>query len=486
MKSSYDCVVIGNTIGGLITAGILLRKKKRVLLLKTIPWESQADGVVLEHGPPVLWGLSAGRNLEKGLREMNVPVYKMRGIMPVEPAMQLLLPDHRISFPPKQEQILEALGRYHSVGEEGLRALLEALSQVRKTAMERLNLAPDAEPKGLWDRTKRKVKTAMEDRMPTLTKAAESAGLPPSLIHDLNLLLLPFSQLYHPQGDFHAAIGVLAHPQLDTFYFEGRRSGFLTDLAEMVKEMGGDVAGAEVKYVFAEGNRVKAVDLHEGNGPIQARSYVWAAGYLQFARVAGEDPVRSRIASFFLAPKYVRLSIHFRVLMDVVPVGIGPYLACHLGEEPPGAKSSIASPDLKDWTECFLLAVHPTSEMNEVPVTATVFLPAEDMEKFETAAAHARDQVLRRLHDLMPFAEGKIRCVGWHDSLTFARNFLGNTNVVYRMDPKHEDSPVGLTLRSHWSNLFFAAPEIFPYWGLDGEALAGRLAARACLRVLAA
>lgn len=483
MRGSYDAVVVGNTLGGLLTAGILLRKKRRVLVVKTCRRESEADGYRLEHQPAVLWGLSPGRNLEKGLREMNVPIYKIKGITATDPPLQLITHKHRIDVPARREGILGMLARYHPRDSARIPAFVNQLAEAKRLAMEKLNLAPETQPKGFWGRTKRKVKNAMEKWTDSLREMAQQAGLSDEAFADLDLLQMPFTQLYHPEGRVYTAISILGHSQLDTFYFEGHRSGFLDDLLELVKELGAEVTESRIKYVFAEGQRVKAIDLEGEEGTVQARAFVWAASSLLFARIMNDTPEQGRLVSLYLMPRYVQLPLHFRAMKNILPVGIGSYLSCSLPDPPPPPGSPTRSGDGTGWEDRFILAIQPSTEQDEVSMAATAFIPADRMDLFEKEAAQTREKVLHALYSLTPFGEGKIRSVGWTESLAFAQDYLNNENVIYAWNPRHTEQSVGLTMKSRWTNFFFATQEIFPYWGLEGQALAGRLAARACLRI---
>ena len=121
LADSYDVILIGESLPGLVATALLARKGHRVLVIDPAdPSGPQApvfksNGFIFPKGPLLFLGLQREGLYEKVFTELglSLSLLKKEGAVfarPVPP-FQLLLPTHRLNFSSKWEEFLEELRR---------------------------------------------------------------------------------------------------------------------------------------------------------------------------------------------------------------------------------------------------------------------------------------------------------------------------------------------------------------------------------------
>ncbi len=121
LEDTYDVILIGESLPGLITSALLVRRGHRVLVLEPADLAGSAspvfksDGFIFPKGPLLFLGLHREGLYEKIFTELglSLSLLKKEGSVfgrPVPP-FQLLFPTHRLNFFSKWEEFLEELRR---------------------------------------------------------------------------------------------------------------------------------------------------------------------------------------------------------------------------------------------------------------------------------------------------------------------------------------------------------------------------------------
>jgi phytoene dehydrogenase-like protein len=121
LADSYDVILIGESLPGLVAAALLARKGHRVLVVEPVDPAGpvspifKSDGFIFPKGPLLFLGLHREGLYEKVFTELglSLSLLKKEGSVfarPVPP-FQLLLPTHRLNFFSKWEEFLEELRR---------------------------------------------------------------------------------------------------------------------------------------------------------------------------------------------------------------------------------------------------------------------------------------------------------------------------------------------------------------------------------------
>jgi phytoene dehydrogenase-like protein len=153
-RQGYDVAVVGAGIGGLGAASLLARAGRSVILLDRASGTGGVcqplvhDGYRFEVGPTLLTGFGPGGPLRLLCQRLDINL----PIKTCDPAMQVALPHHRLSFWAEPEGWWREIRREFPGDEAGWRALwteLTDLVQARERALQEL---PELPPEGWGDR----------------------------------------------------------------------------------------------------------------------------------------------------------------------------------------------------------------------------------------------------------------------------------------------------------------------------------------------
>jgi phytoene dehydrogenase-like protein len=153
-SQGYDVAVVGAGIGGLGTASLLARTGRSVILLDRSSGTGGVcqplvqDGYRFEGGPTLLTGFGPGGPLRLLCQrlDLNLPVKTC------DPAMQVALPHHRLSFWAEPEGWWREIRREFPGDEAGWRALWAELTDLVQARERVLQELPGLPPEGWGDR----------------------------------------------------------------------------------------------------------------------------------------------------------------------------------------------------------------------------------------------------------------------------------------------------------------------------------------------
>lgn|GEM_PF-1042653 len=153
-RQDFDTAVVGAGIGGLGTASLLARMGRSVILLDRSSGTGGVcqplvhDGYRFELGPTLLTGFGPGGPLQLLCQRLGLTL----PVKACDPAMQVALPHHRVSFWAEPERWWREIRREFPGDEAGWRALwaeLTGLVQARERALQEL---PGLPPEGWGER----------------------------------------------------------------------------------------------------------------------------------------------------------------------------------------------------------------------------------------------------------------------------------------------------------------------------------------------
>ena len=113
VRSDTDVIIVGSTLGGLVTATYLARAGLRVVLLEE---QTHRKRPVLLREPFLLPGLGAHGPVREVLRELALPLIEQREIRSEPVSVQVILPGARIDARPDTEALALELDGY-KIGE---------------------------------------------------------------------------------------------------------------------------------------------------------------------------------------------------------------------------------------------------------------------------------------------------------------------------------------------------------------------------------
>jgi phytoene dehydrogenase-like protein len=132
MEGKVDCLILGSGVGSLICGTLLAQCGWRVLMLTESPPEQTLtfswNGWRLDRRPEFLWGLEEGGVLHRIFASLDWQPEVIR----VDPAVQVLLPGHRIGFYSPGPEWERELRREFPQSLKPISACLQQLSQIHR------------------------------------------------------------------------------------------------------------------------------------------------------------------------------------------------------------------------------------------------------------------------------------------------------------------------------------------------------------------
>lgn len=474
VRRAYDVCVVGGQLAGVAAGALLSRRGYRVLHV-----DHEGHGTGYEDGGwRIPWGpalVPALRSLpaaEATLVELGLATDAARILEPAHPALQILLPRHRLDLSAVRADRTAELRREWPGDAPRLDASLASARAAFDAEQPFLSSFPPLPPRGLGGRW----------RLFRARKLSPSGGgggaLPLADLGDHPLaaaLRAAWPFLSHLDGA-PTALGLgrtLEGVLLGGFRPAGGTAAVAAMLRRRIAESRGELLGGEgepaaVSGLEVEGGKAHALTVKGGEARYAARAFVYAGELAALGALTG-DPERLARWSAHASPAGRLVSLAWVMRRDALPAPLGdvalalpadgvPALLQVLPAIRSGPKGHEASP-----TEKVLVAATPARGDGAAAPEAAARLRrtvAEFLPFLDRATLHAADPGDRRgareFHPL--FAERPDRALG-----------VGGVTTV---------SPVG--------NLFLAGREVVPGLGVEGQFHAAWQAASAVERHLGA
>ncbi|MGO8968234.1 MAG: desaturase [Myxococcaceae bacterium] len=461
----YDAIVLGPALGGAFAAALLARRGLRVL------WA--------EHGgPPAAYGYQgflwptralplppprAVPPLEDALTELGLTTQVSRALRPVVPALQLVLPRHRLDLPLDDVRRLAECTR--EFGKSGARVaeVVKQLAAAHTATDGLLRTEAALPPSGLlarW-RLRRALNAWPALQAPSPLLESEPADA---------LLSRAASFLVYQEGTGPLAVRrslsqLLSGPQR----FPGGQAGLLEVLRHRFEELGGTLLpvdtlpGSGVQALSVEGGQPVGLDLRGSEATHRAAFVLSALDDVELLPLLPPSLRTAKPTALSpAAPSHAVLSVHWVLPAAALPQGLGELV---LADE----ASALGA---------FLLQVGPArrqeARSDEAAlrlVTAAAVVPADVEPRLVSGHAARIEEALERL---MPFAKAQLvaRSVPQLDAPRRAPSLL--LHPLLPRAPKAPWEGVGLPPTTAWPSLLRAGREVCPGLGLEGELLAAQ------------
>lgn len=490
--SSYDLVVLGDDLAGLVAAALAARRGLRTLVLGGGgPGRYALGPHKLPTAPMVVPGGLTGGAIERAVRELNLEHVLKRRLRDSRPALQLIGPDQRIDVGGGAEALAREVARELPGAEgEALRAAWDGAAEVSAVA-EPLLAGTDGFPGvGFWQRRRvRRAAAAAQGLAQAWWATAERAlaGSPA-----LALLRLPAAV-----GDACVEPSPLAVARALTRWragapaVRGELDGLVELLAERVTSASGELRPAGIPVELATrwwaitGLRTAA---GEELGVGQLVAAVPAGAVAALLEAGGRAAPRGLAALASARPAAFRYVLNLVVEPAGIPEGLGQTALVVVDPARPLVGANA-----------FSLHLGEPDERGRVVVTVAALLPAEDAgpdDATRLAAARAlRPELLANLDRVMPFVERHVvlahsphdgappHAPGGRGSHEPPRGLPLPMPPAWRADAADGAGVGGAPYAPALRNLTLASSQVVAQLGLEGSLVAGWSAAqRVCGR----
>jgi hypothetical protein len=459
----HDVIVLGPSLGGAFAAALLARRGLRVL------WaEHGGPGAAYTH-QGFLWPtrtlplppLRALPPLEEALTELGLTTQVTRALRPIAPALQLVLPRHRLDLPLDDARRLAECTREFGRAGARLAEVVKQLGTAHAATDGFIRSAEALPPSGFLERWRRR---RVVKEWPALLSPSPLRDTDPA--EHLLSRATPFLVYQDDAGPLavQRSLGqLLSGPQR----YPGGLPGLHELLRHRFEELGGTLLpldalqGAGVQALSVEGGRPVGLDVRGSEATHRATFLLSTLDDVELLPLVPESLRTAKSAALGpLSATHAVLAVHWVLPTSALPEGLGEL---------------ILSDDAQGLGAC-LVQVGPARRQEargDEPgvrlVTAAAVVPA-DVERSRVEGHAAR--VEEALERLLPFARAQrlARSVPQLDAPRRAPGLL--LHPLWPKPPKAAWEALGLPPATPWPPLVRAGREVCPGLGLEGELLA--------------
>lgn len=471
----YDVIIVGGQVGGALAAALIAKRGLRALLVEHDGMGPgyEHDGFLLPYAPFIAPAFKSMPQVEDALTELGLTTSVQRALRPHQPALQLILPNHRVDVHLEEARRLAELTREFGPGGAAIQSALKSLAAYHEQTdaffKEPLELPPDGFMESWGIKGAIKKFPALEAAPPEPTTDEATA---------LAFQLAPFvSYLAAPQTPLARGRALSQALQYPGRYPAGRE-GLRELLCKRFTDLGGELLAREGAETFIaealefDGDRVEGVKLVQSDTVYRGAAFVAATDAGALRRLI-EDKRRHRKLTEQLdlsRTKSFLFTVNWVLPADVLPRGMGELLLV--------APRDGVGPMLIEQHAARKVGAKGDDESLRV-ISAAAFIPASARDLGEAHLKAVAEQMGEALSGLMPFAKNRVlmRSAPYLD----AGGVRGSRLLPHPLLTIETETLLGvegLNQRTAAKNLVLASREVLPGLGLEGELLAGIRAAR--------
>ncbi|NPV03340.1 MAG: NAD(P)/FAD-dependent oxidoreductase [Syntrophaceae bacterium] len=468
----YDVIVIGSDLSSLIAALLAARYGRKTLLVSESGLEDclSRSGYVFNIDPFPWSGFGLGQVFSRLLSELNIPLPEPSRASPLNPALQVILPEHRIDFFLDRDALLHDLGREYPGEEKQLQALYQSVAKVGETlerAVRETLETRDRSLKGL-------MKSCLD--MPfvmgeiwRLEQKIRAVAKRPSLgaVFDSEFTLLSNLHVNHAKPLSSAYL--LSLPWRGLYYHFGGKHRMLEQLRKRYEDLRGETLSPCAVEAVRAGGRIE-VDIRTKGKPagLLAQRLVISTKSPALEKVLSSDGRFSRLARRLrkVETRLFPFTLHLGVDNRGLPDRMGEYVI-HISE--PSAEA--ACPFL--FLEANVADDTALAPPGKRTLAITALLPRSPVEMANGELAAAADDVLLSLEGFLPFLRESIEFMDLDGSIDVSRRYQQVVNPRYRFTGLSLPGLMTFPVRSHRPNVLLTGGMTFAGLGFEGEVLSG-------------
>ena len=266
----YDVIVIGSDLSSFIAALLSARYGRKTLLLSECALGDSLtfSGYTFNIDPFPWSGFGAGQIFTKLFSELNIPLPDAAKISPLNPAFQVILPEHRIDFCIDREALIKDIHREYPGEDSHIQNLYHSVTKVCDTLDIAIRESLASADRSFKDRMRNWLDMPffMGDIW-RLTHKLRSLGRQPSLeaIFDSGLTLLS-SQCVNHEKPLPSAY-LLSLPWRGLYYHFGGKHLMLGQLRKRFEDLRGETLTDCAITAIRAGSKIE-VDVKPKGRPI--------------------------------------------------------------------------------------------------------------------------------------------------------------------------------------------------------------------------
>lgn len=472
----YDVIIIGRDLSSLVAALTASRRGLKTALISEGSQEAeyQAAGYTFPINPTPISGLGQGQTISRLLTEKCLLPDDPPQLLLMDPAFQVILPDHRIDLFHDRDKLVLDIIREFPQHEQEIRRFYNAVSKHGALIDRWISEDAAGTPTGLGRliRMIRRFSTAMAARPSLIIRGnGNSCALKSVIEAQLSMLS------YLDMGAFPFPISaayLLTSPIRGVFYPSGGRNGWLDWLRKGVKDAGGELMD-ECSVMRIDTKPDICVDL-EGSGAattIRAKKLIVSTQWEKLNLLLFQQRTFRRMANRLdlNRPRAYPFCLQMGICGEGIPEKITPYIVV----VPDGSKPP------RDQNLLFLDVSLP-GDTNRAPegkraVSATVYLKTSPLVLEDSELKVVAKTIIDSLDWFLPFLRENIDYINIEKSIAIARQSQEVINRKYHVQKRSIIAMNTLAPKTPLPNVILTGGIMRAGLGFEGEILSGMDAA---------
>lgn len=473
----YDTIVVGQDLSSLLAAILSARHGLKTALVRDgEPLECLRLGEFTFNIDPFPWsGFGETQALGLCLRDMNISSPLASMAAPLNPALQIIHPRHRLELFLEKEELMQDVAREFPETAKDVVRLFQRASKDNLFLDQHLAEFVSSSPRSLPDSIKDRM--ARMEAMFTreiLFSSRYSRSLPkhslPRTLMDAGVFVL--SNLQFGDRIPLVAARLLLTPVNGLYYFQGGKHLFLKFLGEKFESLRGDLLdGGSVSAVHL-GTKVELKLRRDGqDGTMIGRQLIVSEKWPGFKSLLSQERRFRGLQRSFDHPEgtLYPFTIHLGIDEKGIPEKMSEYVVL-LTEERVSLDRRLI------FLETSAAGDTGLAPAGRRALSATVFLDRPAAELEDSALKSVSQSILARLKGFLPFLENNIAVVSLADSLRLCRNRMPVLDPKYRFEKMPDLGIFNKTGRTPLKNVFVTGGFTLPGLGFEGEVVSGILA----------
>lgn len=471
----FDVIVIGSDLSSLIAALLAARYSRKVLLVA----ECGLDDSLTRSGytfnvDPFPWsGFGAGQVFSRLLSEINIPLPETSRVSPLNPALQVILPEHRIDFFIDRDALVRDLGREYPGENSQIQALFQAVVKVGETLDRSVRETLESKDRSLKGLMKSCLDMPfflgeiwrLEQKLRSVEKRASLGA-----VFDSELTLLSSLHVNHAKPLSSAYL--LSLPWRGLYYHFGGKHLLLGQLRKRFEDLRGEtLLDGAVESVRA-GNRIEVDVRMKGKAvSLMGHELVISAKSPALETLLSSERKLSRLARRLhrVETRGYPFTLHLGVDNRGLPERMGEHVI-----HAPGPDTGTAPAEGSFlYLESSVAEDAVLAPRGKRTLTLTALLPQSPVQMADNELKIAADGVLTSLEGFLPFLRESIDFMDVEFSMDVSRRYQQVLNPRFRFPGLSVPGLNTFPIRTSLPNVLLTGGINFAGLGFEGEILSG-------------
>ena len=477
----YDLIVIGDDLSSHVAAAIAARYGlSTALIAESGLGDTFIIGdFVFNVDPTPITGLGTNQTLLSLLAELDIPPIERDGIL-LNPAYQVILPDHRVDFFSDKESLVKEIVREFPQLEVEINKFYDSTIKYSAVFSQWLRNNPFVQIRsirGFGNYLKiipaligHELKTKKFKRIllnnPSLQKVWEAQH---------TLLSFATNNQYSFSSSF-----LYSAPLRGIFYFQQGKQVIFNSLIRKIESSGG-LYLSQCKISAIEKGRLISVDVTDKDGAtskITAKKMIVSSKWNGMPILTGRKK-KINIADWIRPVKiaYYPFTIHLGIDKKCIPEKTARHIAV----------VSDVNRDIHDNNLIILQLSIPQQydgvSADKIPLTATVFLPNNDEIWTRENLKAQSESIIDRLEFFLPFLKENIELFDIDKSIDICNECRQIVNPKYQLRNSFFSGFAAKNNKTRFRNIYLSGASLLTDAGFEGEIISGINAASKVLTI---